>query len=121
VSWQHADTSTALGLFSDTGFGYTPVRGRLGRHQSIQIMGGVWVLREAAVSTALIAQTALDYVWLAPLPPTVWLLLRTAAARTVGRILRVCAWDVVLRLQGVSETERLKLIAEAAERDLKSS
>ncbi len=67
------------------------------------------------------AQAVLDYVWLAPLPPAVWIMARTHTARTVGRILRVCAWDVVLRLEGVSKAERLRLIAEAAERDLKSS
>jgi hypothetical protein len=83
-------------------------------------MGGC-VLREAAVSTAQVAQAILDYVWLAPLPPAVWLMLKTSTARTLGQILRVCAWDVVLRLEGVPEVERLRLIAEAAERDLKSS
>lgn len=73
------------------------------------------------MSTAQFVQAVLDYAWLAPLPPAVWLLLRTSTARTVGRILRVCAWDVVLRLEGVPEADRLRLIAEAAERDLKSS
>lgn len=65
-----------------------------------------------------IVQVILDYVWLAPLPPSVWLLLRTRTAHTAGRILRTCAWDVVLRLEGVSKSERLKLIVDAAERDL---
>jgi hypothetical protein len=81
----------------------------------------VRVLREAAVSTALVAQAVWDYVRLAPLPPAVWLVLRTATARTVDRILRVCTWDVALRLEDVPEVERLRLIAEAAERDHKSS
>ena len=73
------------------------------------------------MSSALVVQAVLDYVWLGALSPAVWLVLRSATARTVGRILRVCAWDVVLRLEGVPEAERLRLIAEAAERDLKSS
>lgn len=72
------------------------------------------------MSTAQVVQALIQYGWLAPLPPAVWLMLKTSTARTVGRILRVCAWDVVLRLEGVPEAERLRLIAEAAERDLKS-
>lgn len=50
-----------------------------------------------------------------------WSHIATCTARTVGRILRVRAWDVVLRFERVPEVERLRLIAEAAERDLKSS
>ncbi len=71
--------------------------------------------------TANIIQTILSYLWLTPLPAALLLVLRTHSARTVERILRVCAWDVVLRLKAVPRTERLRLIAEAAERDLKSS
>jgi hypothetical protein len=73
------------------------------------------------VSTARVAQVILDYAWLAPLAPVVWLVLKTRTARTTARIIRACAWDGVLRLKGVSRAERLRLIAEAAERDLKSS
>ena len=72
------------------------------------------------MSTARVAQAIFDYVWLAPLAPAVWLMLKTHTARTVTRIVRVCAWDAVLRLKGVRQHERLRLIAEAAERDLKS-
>lgn len=71
--------------------------------------------------TTQIVQAVSDYVWLAMLPSALWVVRRTFTVRTVGRILHVCAWDVVLRLEGVPEAERLRLIAEAAERDLKSS
>ncbi|MCW2502435.1 MAG: hypothetical protein JWO79_719 [Actinomycetia bacterium] len=68
-----------------------------------------------------IALAIWGYMWLVPLPSAVWLVLKTSTARTVGRILRVCVWDLLMRREGVPEVERLRLIAEAAERDLKSS
>ena len=59
------------------------------------------VLREEIVSTAQVTQAIFDHVWLAALVPAVWLMLKTRTARTVTRIVRVCAWDAVLRLKGV--------------------
>jgi hypothetical protein len=79
------------------------------------------VPREEIVPTARVAQAIFNYVWLTPLVPVVLLALKTRTARTAARIVRVCAWDAVLRLKGVPRGERLRLIAEAAERDLKSS
>lgn len=73
------------------------------------------------MSTARVAQMIFDYAWLAPLAPVVWFALKTCTSRTAARIVCACAWDAVLRLKGVHRAERLRLITEAAERDLKSS
>jgi hypothetical protein len=73
------------------------------------------------MSTAWVAQVIVICLWLAPLAPAVWLLLKTRTARTAARIVCTCAWDAVLRIKGVPRAERLRLITEAAERDIKSS
>jgi hypothetical protein len=61
-----------------------------------------------------------DYAWLASLLPLVWFL-RTGIARTAARIIRVTAWDWLMKAKGVSESTRRKLIADAARRHLESS
>jgi hypothetical protein len=61
-----------------------------------------------------------DYAWLAPLLPAVWFPQRTGIART-ARIIRVTAWDWLMKAKGVLESTRRKLIADAARRDLESS
>lgn len=68
------------------------------------------------------AQLALviKYGWLALFPPIVWFLLRTRIARTIATIIRVSAWDRLLRRKGVPVRTRRKLIADAAKRDLES-
>lgn len=76
------------------------------------------------MSGAEFAQLALaiaDYAWLAPLLPVLWFMQRTRIARTAARIIRVAAWDWLLKLKGVPTSTRLKLIADAAQRDLESS
>ena len=76
------------------------------------------------MSVTEVTQLALairDYAQLAPLILIIWLLKRTKIARTAVRIIRVAAWDWLLRRKGVSESTRRKLIAEAAQRDLESS
>lgn len=75
------------------------------------------------MSTTEVAHLALaikDYAWLAPLLPVVWFLQRTHTFRTVAKIIRVVAWDWLLRLKGVPESTRRKLIADAARRDIES-
>lgn len=75
------------------------------------------------MSTAQVATFVLaikDYAWLAPFLPAFWFLHRTRTARTVVRISRVAAWDWLLRLKGVPESTRRKLIADAAQHDIES-
>ena len=62
-----------------------------------------------------------DYAWLAPLLPLVWFLQRTCIARTAAKIIRVAAWDWLMKAKGVPMSTRRKLIADAARRDLESS
>lgn len=62
-----------------------------------------------------------QYGWVALLPPVVWFLARTRIIRTAATIIRVTAWDCLLRRRGVPISTRRKLIAEAAQRDLESS
>jgi predicted LPLAT superfamily acyltransferase len=71
------------------------------------------------VSTALVVGALIERVWLAPLIPVTWLVLKLT--RTATRIFSARAWDRVLQGNGVSEDERRKLITDAAQRDLKSS
>lgn len=61
----------------------------------------------------------LEYAW--PLATVVALLVLRTPARTAGRIIRVCAWNWLLKRQGVSEARRRELIDGAAKRDLESS
>jgi hypothetical protein len=71
------------------------------------------------MSTTQVVQVLIERAWLAPLIPVIWVVLKLT--RTAGRILSARAWDRVLQGNGVSEDERRKLIADAAQRDLKSS
>lgn len=64
---------------------------------------------------------AIKYGLVALSPPIVWYLLRTRIARTFATIVRVVAWDWLLRRRGVSADTRRKLIVDAANRDLESS
>lgn len=64
---------------------------------------------------------AVQYGWIALLPPVVWFLLRTRIARTAAMIIRVTAWDWLLSRKGVPARTRHQLIADAAKRDLESS
>lgn len=76
------------------------------------------------MSAAELSQLTLlikDYGCVALLPPVVWFLLRTRVARTAAAIIRVTAWDWLLRRKGVPANARRKLIADAAKRDLESS
>ena len=76
------------------------------------------------MSRAELAQLALaigGYAWLASLLPLVWFLRRTCIARTISKIVRVAAWDWLMRAKGVPESTRRKLIADVARRDLESS
>jgi hypothetical protein len=72
------------------------------------------------MSTAEIARVLIEHAWLAPLVPAVWFVLRTRIARTAAWMLRVSAWDWLLRLKGVPDDDRRKLISDAAQRDLES-
>lgn len=72
------------------------------------------------MSTAQVAQALIEHPWLAPLVPIIWLVLKTRTARTGAEILRVAAWDWLLRFKGVSQSKRRALIADAAQRDLES-
>lgn len=72
------------------------------------------------MSTAQVTQALIEYPWLALLAPVVCFVLKTRAARTAVGIIRVAAWDWLLRLKGVSKSERRALIADAAHRDLES-
>jgi hypothetical protein len=78
------------------------------------------VFRRSGVSTAQLAHLIYDYRWLVPLPPAVWLVLRTPA-RTVARIFRAAAWSWLLKREGVSAARRRELLDGAAQRDLESS
>ena len=71
------------------------------------------------MSAAEIAQAIGEYAW--PLATVVVLLGLRTSARTAGRIIRVCAWNWLLKRQGVPEARRRERIDGAAERDLKSS
>ncbi|MGH3697673.1 MAG: hypothetical protein ACRDRX_27455 [Pseudonocardiaceae bacterium] len=74
------------------------------------------------MSTVEFEQFALviEYGWLALFPPVVWFVLRTRIARTIAMIIRVSAWDQLLRRKGVPVRTRRALIADAAKRDLES-
>jgi hypothetical protein len=69
---------------------------------------------------AEVARAIGEHAWLAPLPLAVWFMQRTRIARTAAWILRVSAWDALLRFKGVPEDERRRLVADAAQRDLES-
>lgn len=66
-----------------------------------------------------VARLLIEHLWLAPLIPAVWLMQKLA--RTAARMIRVSAWDWLMKLKGVPEARRRELIDGAAERDLKSS
>lgn len=60
-----------------------------------------------------------EHLWLlALLVLIIWFV--KATARTAAGIIRVAAWDWLLRLKGVSKSKRRTLIADAAQRDLES-
>lgn len=64
---------------------------------------------------------AVQYGWIAVLPPVFWFVLRTRIARTVSMIIRATAWDWLLSRKGIPAPTRHELIADAAKRDLESS
>ena len=73
------------------------------------------------MSTALVAQWVYEHVWLAPLPPVIWFVVRTRTARTVVTIARAEVRDRYLRAKGVPVGKRRELIVDVVERDAKSS
>lgn len=72
------------------------------------------------MSAAQVAQALIEHPWLAPLVPFIWFVLKTCTARTAAGIIRVAAWDWLLRFKGVSQSKRRALVADAAQRDLGS-
>lgn len=68
-----------------------------------------------------VAQALVEYVWLAPLPPAVWLVLRTRTAHTVATVVRGEIRDRWLRAKGVPEVTRQELAVDTVRRDLESS
>ena len=64
---------------------------------------------------------AIQYGWIALLPPVVWFLLRTGIVRTAATMIRVTAWDWLLSRKGVPLSARHKLLTDTAKRDLESS
>jgi hypothetical protein len=72
------------------------------------------------MSTAQVTQALIDHPWLAPLVPIIWFVLKSRTARTAAGIIRVAAWDLLLRFKGVTKSKRRALITGAAQRDLES-
>lgn len=60
-------------------------------------------------------------VWLAPLPPVIWFVVKTRSARTVVVIARAEVRDRYLQAKGVSVTKRRELIVNVVERDAESN
>jgi hypothetical protein len=74
----------------------------------------------SAAEVAQVARAIGEHAWLTPLIPVVWFMLRTRMARAGAQVIRVATWDWPLRLKGVPDDDRRKLIADAAQRDLES-
>lgn len=68
-----------------------------------------------------VAQTLIEHVWLAPLPPALWYLRRTRIARAAVTVISGEIRDRWLRAKGVPEATRHELAVDAAKRDLESS
>jgi hypothetical protein len=60
-----------------------------------------------------VTRLLIEHLWLAPLILSVWLMQKLA--RTAARMIRVSAWDWLLKLKGVPEARRRELIDGAAE------
>ena len=73
------------------------------------------------MSTAQVLQWLIEHVWLAPVPPAAWLVLRTRTARTITTVIRGEIRDRWLRAKGVPARERRKLAVDAVRQDLEST
>jgi hypothetical protein len=72
------------------------------------------------MSTAQLALTIVEHVWIGATPAATWWALRTPTGRTITTVIRAEIRDLWLRAKGVPEKTRHELAVKAMKRDLES-